>query len=80
MNPPAEQAHLVAVYYEHKYGGIVEMLKKMLAFVSMICPVCNLARRFPESKFAGMIEKERKNCPACKAYKELCCKKGSSQA
>jgi len=51
------------------------MLKKILAFVSMICPGCNIARRFPESKFAKIKQKIGKICPACKAYQEIFGKK-----
>jgi len=47
------------------------MLKKMLAFVSMICPGCNIARRFPDSKFAKIKQKIEKKCPCCKAYEEI---------
>jgi hypothetical protein len=47
------------------------MLKKILAFVSVICPGCNIARRFPESKFAKIKQRIGKICPACKAYEEI---------
>ncbi|MBU0567510.1 hypothetical protein KJ693_02065 [bacterium] len=51
------------------------MLKKVLAFASLICPVCNIARIFPGSKFARMMQQREENCPACKAYQEVFCKK-----
>jgi hypothetical protein len=56
------------------------MLKKVLAFVSMICPGCNIARRFPESKFAKIKQRIGKRCPACKAYQEVFGKKDEKDA
>lgn len=47
------------------------MLKKALAFMSLICPGCNIARRFPNSKFAQIKQKIGKKCPACRAYQEI---------
>jgi rubrerythrin len=49
----------------------MKMFKKFLALFSMLCPVCNIVRRFPDSKFAKIMEKREKNCPACKAYNEI---------
>jgi len=51
------------------------MLKKVLAFVSMACLGCNIARRFPRSWFARMKQKMEKKCPCCKAYEEVFGKK-----
>ena len=47
------------------------MKKKTLAMLCKICPFCNIARRFPASKFAKAMVKAEKNCPACNAYREL---------
>lgn len=55
------------------------MLKKALAFVSLICPGCNIARRFPESKFARMMQKHREKCPACRAYQDIFGKKKEAE-
>ena len=44
---------------------------QLFAFLCRICPACNIARRWPDSKFAEMLAKAEKNCPACKAYKQI---------
>lgn len=41
---------------------------KALAFVCTICPFCIAARLFPKSKYAALMKKAEKECPACKAY------------
>jgi hypothetical protein len=46
-------------------------MKKLLALFSMLCPICRLARRFSDSKFAKVLEKREKHCPFCKAYREV---------
>ncbi len=47
------------------------MTKKGLAMLCKICPVCNIARLFPNSGFAKKMAEAEKNCPACQAYREL---------
>lgn len=47
------------------------MNKKTLALLCKICPACNVARWFPNSKFAKTMVEAEKNCPACNAYREL---------
>ena len=44
---------------------------RLLAFLSQVCPACNVARLWPESGFAKKLAQAEKNCPACKAYKQL---------
>ena len=52
-------------------GGRWQMTTKTLALLCKLCPFCNVARMFPSSKYAKMMAKAEKNCPACKAYREL---------
>jgi hypothetical protein len=33
--------------------------------------MCNTVRLFPQSRFAKLMIKAEKNCPACKAYREV---------
>ena len=47
------------------------MNTKTLALLCKLCPFCNVARMFPGSKFAKAMVEAEKNCPACKAYREL---------
>lgn len=53
--------------------------KRLLAFFSILCPICNFIRRNPNSKFAQMMQKREKLCPACKAYKEIYGKEDKTQ-
>jgi len=46
-------------------------MKKFLAFMCQICPFCIFSRRFPNSKFSQKMREIEKDCPCCKAYKEL---------
>jgi hypothetical protein len=46
-------------------------LKRLMAFVCQICPPCVLARKYPESKLAKIMAKEKMRCPFCRAYDEL---------
>jgi len=48
-----------------------QMNTKTLALLCKLCPFCNVARMFPGSKFAKAMVEAEKNCPACKAYREL---------
>ncbi|MEW6609120.1 MAG: hypothetical protein AB1414_17040 [bacterium] len=50
--------------------------KKLLAFISSVCPMCNIKRKFPNSSFARMMKKGEKCCPCCKAYEEIYGKMG----
>jgi hypothetical protein len=44
---------------------------RIFAFICQICPLCFVARRFPESKFALGMKQLSKICPFCLAYKEM---------
>ncbi len=45
--------------------------KRMLALICIICPLCSVVRRWPNSVFARKFRRYEKNCPACKAYWEI---------
>jgi rubrerythrin len=47
------------------------MKQQILAFICKVCPACNVARRWPNSSFAKRLAQAEKNCPACKAYKQV---------
>lgn len=47
------------------------MNRKMLATICRFCPMCVTARLFPKSSFAKKLAEMEKNCPCCRAYKEL---------
>ncbi len=44
---------------------------KLLASVCYICPLCIIARIFPDSKFSKGMKKLGRVCPFCRAYKNL---------
>lgn len=44
---------------------------RLLAFVCDICPLCIIARRFPDSKFAKGMKKFGRICPFCIAHQKL---------
>lgn len=46
-------------------------MKKILAFVCMFCPICLIARKYKDSKFAEIVKTKEESCPFCKAYKEV---------
>ena len=46
-------------------------MKKMLALVCRVCPVCILRRRFPESGYGRFTRRIERACPFCRAYDEL---------
>lgn len=46
-------------------------LTRLLAFVCEICPLCIMARRFPNSKFASGMARMERFCPFCNAHKKL---------
>lgn len=46
-------------------------VKKFLALLCKFCPFCAYARKKPDSEFAKKLVEAEKNCPACKAYKEV---------
>ena len=45
------------------------MKTKLLATFCRFCPVCIVARKFPESAFAKKVKELERNCPACRAYR-----------
>ncbi len=48
----------------------MRILIKVLALICYICPLCIIARAFPDSKFAKGMEKFGKICPFCIAYRK----------
>ena len=46
-------------------------MRKLLAFVCKVCPLCILARAFPESLFAAVEDKLGRFCPFCRARRAL---------
>jgi len=52
--------------------GIIMNKKKALAYSSVVCPGCNMARKYPNS-FIGkrVVEHWKKGCPVNEAYKEV---------
>jgi len=52
------------------------MLKKLLAYWSLICPGCNIGRYFPNSFIGKKVVKHwEQGCPVNKAYQEVFGKK-----
>ncbi len=49
----------------------MKWLIRLLAFVCEICPLCIIARRFPNSKFASGMARMEKFCPFCNAHEKL---------
>ncbi len=49
----------------------MKRLTRLLAFVCEICPLCIMARRFPDSKFASGMARMERFCPFCNAHKTL---------
>lgn len=47
------------------------MNQRTLAMICRCCPVCITARCFPDSKFAKKVNELEKDCPACRAYKQV---------
>ena len=48
------------------------MKKKAMAYWSVVCPACNIGRKYPNS-FVGkrVVEHWNKGCPVHKAYLEV---------
>ncbi|MCK4423029.1 MAG: hypothetical protein KAV18_03055 [Candidatus Omnitrophica bacterium] len=44
---------------------------ELFAFICRICPLCIIARKFPDSKFAARMNSWGKSCPFCLAYKKI---------
>ena len=44
---------------------------KLFAFVCDICPLCIIARSFPDSKFAKGMKEFGKICAFCIAYRKI---------
>jgi len=44
---------------------------KLIGSICYICPLCIIARVFPDSKFAKGMEGFGKICPFCRANKKL---------
>jgi len=53
---------------------------KLMAAVCACCPMCILARKYPQGKVAKIVEKEKAHCPFCKAYDELAEQQRNQQA
>ncbi|MFZ2603617.1 MAG: hypothetical protein WAX79_06445 [Candidatus Omnitrophota bacterium] len=46
------------------------ILIKVLALICYICPLCIIARAFPNSRFAKGMKEFGKICPFCIAYRK----------
>jgi len=44
---------------------------KLMAAVCACCPMCIVARKYPEGRIAKIVDKEKAHCPFCKAYDQL---------
>jgi hypothetical protein len=55
-----------------KRGGILVMKKKAMAYWSVVCPGCNMGRKYPNS-FIGkrVVEHWEKGCTVHEAYMEI---------
>jgi len=42
-----------------------------MALFCKFCPICIVARKYPNSKFAVFVKKKEANCPFCKAYTDI---------
>lgn len=49
----------------------ISTVTKLLGFFCTICPFCIVARKFPDSAYAGKLRKMEKACPACRAYRKI---------
>lgn len=49
----------------------MEIITKVFALIGSLCPFCMIARKFPESKYAGAMRSLGKICPFCIAYEKL---------
>lgn len=49
----------------------MRILTRVFAFIGSLCPFCIVARKFPESKYAGVMRKLGRICPFCIAYQKL---------
>lgn len=49
----------------------MKIFSKLFAFICYICPLCIIARAFPDSKFAKGMKEFAEICPFCKAYKKV---------
>jgi len=55
------------------------MIKKIMAYWSLICPGCNIGRRFPDSFIGKMVTNHwKKGCLVNKAYQEVFGKKSTN--
>ena len=44
---------------------------KIKAFVCRVCFMCVIARKWPDSGFAQWLRKVEKDCPCCRAFRQL---------
>jgi len=47
------------------------MQTRLLAWLCRLCPFCNAARLWPRSGFARKLAEVEKDCPACRAYRQV---------
>ena len=48
----------------------MKIFVKLFAFLCYICPLCIIARAFPDSGFAKGMKNVGKICPFCIAYRK----------
>ena len=46
-------------------------IKKLSAHICNVCPICNYARKNPDSKIGTLVSSHSENCAAWKAQKEM---------
>lgn len=44
---------------------------KLKAWVCRLCPVCIVARRYPDSGLSRKVRAMEKDCPFCRAYQRI---------
>ncbi len=48
------------------------MKKKLMAYWGLICPFCNIGRKYPDSTLGKMVTKHwEKGCPVRESYVEV---------
>lgn len=45
--------------------------EKFMAWICEICPLCIFARKFPQSRIAKIVAREKQHCPFCRAYERV---------
>ncbi len=51
---------------------MANVTKKVLAYLNLVCPFCNIGRKYPDSFIGKMVRRHwEKGCPSNRAYQEI---------